>query len=219
MTPLEEIPVRIRSGAAWLEGDVHIADGAEAIIAFPCGKGHGHRSPRHRRMAAVLAEACLGTLLFDVTIVGENDERAEDIALATDRLLAATDWLRAQSRTRHLPIGYLAFGTAAAAALRAAADRSETVGAVVSLEGRPDLAGDALARVRAHVLFIVAGEDDPAIRLHEEAEDFVRAPERLRILPGAGHGFEPPSAFEQAAHLARNWFAEHLVRRPASREA
>ncbi len=72
------------------------------------------------------------------------------------RLVAALEWLAQEPNTRNLPAGLFGASTGAAAALMAAAEQPERVYAVVSRGGRPDLAGDALERVTAPVLLVVA---------------------------------------------------------------
>jgi dienelactone hydrolase len=66
-----------------------------------------------------------------------------DIGLLAERLVGATGWLRDDPDTQNLRIGYFGASTGAGAALVAAAERSDEVGAVVSRGGRPDLAGEA----------------------------------------------------------------------------
>ena len=56
---------------------------------------------------------------------------------------AQPDWLARAPEMAGFPIGYFGASTGAAAALIAAAERPEEVGAVVSRGGRPDLAGGA----------------------------------------------------------------------------
>jgi dienelactone hydrolase len=82
--------------------------------------------------------------------------------LLASRLTGVADWLAAEEETRHLRIGFFGASTGAGAALLAAAERADLVGAVVSRDGRPDLAGPVLAKVRAPTLLIV-GEHDPAV--------------------------------------------------------
>ncbi|PYJ51879.1 MAG: hydrolase, partial [Verrucomicrobia bacterium] len=76
--------------------------------------------------------------------------------------------------TRNLRIGYFGSSTGGAAALVAAAELPQQVGAVVSRGGRPDLAGAALPKVQAPTLLIVGGEDDIVIELNEQARDQMR---------------------------------------------
>jgi putative phosphoribosyl transferase len=81
---------------------------------------------------------------------------------------------------------------------------------VVSRGGRPDLAGDALRRVRAPTLLIVGGDDDQVIPLNELALAQLECEKRLEIVPGATHLFEEPGTLDRVAELAARWFAEHL---------
>ena len=93
----------------------------------------------------------------------------------------------------------------------AAAELGEEIGAVVSRGGRPDLAGDALSKVKSPTLLIVGGLDYPVIRMNEDAYRQLNCEKELKIVPGATHLFEEPGALEEVAHLAAEWFQQHLV--------
>jgi pimeloyl-ACP methyl ester carboxylesterase len=82
----------------------------------------------------------------------------------------------------------------------------------VSRGGRPDLAGEALRRVRAPTLLIVGGNDPEVLRLNQQALAALGGESRLEIVPGATHLFEEPGTLERVAVLARNWFLRHLSR-------
>ena len=58
-----EKPIQIRIGSILLSGDLNIPDGAQGVVLFAHGSGSGRHSPRNRRVAKVLQEAGLGTLL------------------------------------------------------------------------------------------------------------------------------------------------------------
>ena len=90
------------------------------------------------------------------------------------------------------------------------------VGAIVSRGGRPDLAGAALARVRAPTLLIVGGNDIPVIGMNQEAMAQLHVENKLEIVPGATHLFEEPGALEEVARLAREWFERYLSGRQRS---
>jgi dienelactone hydrolase len=159
----------------------------------------------------------LATLLFDLLTPEEElvDTRTAelrfDIDLLAKRLVHATTWAKQQEQTSALRIGYFGSSTGGAAALVAAAEPPQEVGAVVSRGGRPDLAGDALPKVKAPTLLIVGGEDDIVIELNEQARDQMRCKVKLEIIPGATHLFEEPGALEQVAKLASDWFVAHLA--------
>ena len=108
-------------------------------------------------------------------------------------------------------VGYFGASTGAGAALWAAAELGDEIGAVVSRGGRPDLAAARLPEVRAPVLLIVGGHDEIVIELNREARSLLRAPSELAIVPGATHLFEEPGALEEVSRLAGDWFERHLM--------
>jgi len=217
---IEHLEAPITIGDLRLAGDLEIPENAAAIVAFAHGSGSSRRSPRNREVAAVLHDAGLATLLFDLLTEEEAEADAYsrrygfDIPLLADRLVGATDWLTAEPRTRGLRLGYFGASTGAAAALVAAAERPHVVGAVVSRGGRPDLAEDALRRVQAPTLLIVGGQDAPVIDLNRQALAQIKAPRRLEIVRNATHLFEEPGALEDVSRLAQRWFDEHLIAHP-----
>jgi putative phosphoribosyl transferase len=215
-------PVRVGTGAAMLEGELRLPQGARGVVLFAHGSGSSRHSPRNRYVAALLNEAKLATLLLDLLTPAEEaiDARTAqlrfDIGLLAERLIGATDWLTEQPATRALRIGYFGASTGAAAELVAAAERPGIVGAVVSRGGRPDLAGPALAHVRAPTLLIVGGDDPQVIELNRQALAALPCVKQLVIIPGATHLFEEPGALEQVARLARQWFERYLVQARAA---
>lgn len=212
-----ERTVSVSAGPVELEGDLSVPGDTAGVVLFAHGSGSGRHSPRNRQVARALQERGLATLLIDLLTQDEEevDLRTRhlrfDIGLLAERLAGATDWLRRNPDTRNLRIGYFGASTGAGAALVAAAERPEAVGAIVSRGGRPDLAGDALSLVQAPTLLIVGGEDQPVIGMNEEALAQLRAEKRLQIVPGAGHLFEEPGALDEVARLAADWFTRHLV--------
>jgi len=213
----EERLVRIAAGSVLLEGNLSLPAGARGVVLFAHGSGSSRHSPRNRHVARLLNQAKLATLLVDLLTADEEaiDLRTAhlrfDIGLLAERLIAATDWLTQQPATRELRVGYFGASTGAGAALVAAAERPEVVGAVVSWGGRPDLAGPALARVRAPTLLIVGGNDVPVIELNQAALAQLRCEKQLVIVPGATHLFEEPGALDEVAQLAREWFERYLT--------
>jgi putative phosphoribosyl transferase len=200
-----------------LEGSLALPEGAAGLVLFAHGSGSSRFSPRNRYVAGVLRRAGLGTLLIDLLTASEEEEEERytrhlrfDIGLLARRLVGVTHWLRSEPATRLLGIGYFGSSTGAAAALAAAATEPDRIGAVVSRGGRPDLAAEALPRVRAPTLLIVGGEDLDVLELNREALDLLQTEKRLEVVPGATHLFEEPGALERAAELASRWFASHL---------
>jgi len=200
-----------------LDGDIHkgslsLPAGAQGIVVFAHGSGSSRLSGRNRFVAERLAEAGVATLLFDLLTEAEDRDYAMrfDIELLTRRLIGATTWVREQTVTRVLALGYFGASTGAAAALKAAATLGDSVRAVVSRGGRPDLAMADLPEVRAPVLLIVGGNDDVVIELNQSAYERLTGRKEMHIVRGATHLFEEPGALDEVARLAAAFFVRHL---------
>jgi dienelactone hydrolase len=209
--------VEVSAGSVRLEGNLAIPAEAKGIVLFAHGSGSSRHSRRNRFVAQALRENGLATLLIDLLTEAEEAVDVQtrhlrfSIDLLAERLVGATDWLALQPTTYKLKVGYFGASTGAGAALVAAAKRSDSVGAVVSRGGRPDLAGSVLPQVQAPTLLIVGGNDLPVIGLNREALEQLRTTKKLEIVPGATHLFEEPGTLEEVARLASNWFQHYLT--------
>jgi len=195
------------------EGLVGLPAGpASGIVLFAHGSGSSRLSPRNALVAEALQRAGLATLLFDLLTDGEAVSRVNvfDIALLAERLDQAANWTAASAAGKDLPIGFFGASTGAAAALVAAAGRTD-IRAVVSRGGRPDLADDALDKVTAPTLLIVGGHDREVLALNRAAYSRMQCEKRLAVVPGATHLFEEPGTLEAVVELARDWFLRHLA--------
>ena len=201
----------VESDGVALPGDLTIPGQAIAVVVFAHGSGSSRRSPRNIRVADRLHREGLGTLLFDLLIDAEAEERrkAFDIELLARRLGAAVGWVRGRSELDGLPLGLFGASTGAAAALVVAAG-TPNITAIVSRGGRPDLAGEALGRVTAPTLFVVGGLDRQVLGLNRAAQARMRCETRLEIVPGATHLFEEPGGLDRVAELAAAWFRDHV---------
>jgi len=208
--------VRVPVGGAFLNGDLSRPAKAQGLVVFAHGSGSSRLSPRNQYVARVLEGRGLATLLIDLLTPHEEaiDEQTRhlrfDIPLLAGRLVAIVEWLKHQTDTASLPIGLFGASTGGGAALMAAAARPQHVGAVVSRGGRPDLAGDALPRVKAPTLLIVGEHDETVVELNRDAMSRMGAHVSLVIVPGATHLFEEPGTLERVADLAATWFVQHL---------
>jgi len=195
-----------------LAGTLRVPADARGLIVFAHGSGSSRLSPRNMAVAEGLNARSFATLLFDLLTADEEADRANvfDIPLLARRLGDAVRWLEGQTVAR-LTLGLFGASTGAAAALVAAAVSPQRVGAVVSRGGRPDLAGDALHRVKAPTLLIVGGADHGVIELNQRALELLLAPKALEIVPGATHLFPEPGALNAVIELAARWFERYLT--------
>lgn len=212
----EELNVQIPAGGVVLEGTWDVPDKSPGVVVFVHGSGSSRLSPRNQFVAGEIRKKGLGTLLFD--LLTQEEEREDevtrelrfDIDFLASRLLEVTDWLLAQPGCVGKRIGFFGSSTGGAAALVAAAQLGNRVGAVVSRGGRPDLAMPVLGKVTCPTLFIVGGCDDVVLQLNEEALEQLHCEKALKVIPGATHLFEEYGALPQVAHHAAVWFRHHL---------
>lgn len=196
-----------------LSGILGIPTKPTGVVLFAHGSGSGRFSPRNRFVAQHLQQGGIATLLLDLLVTDEEEDRRNvfDIDLLAERVLMASTWLRENAGTKHLPLGYFGASTGAGAALQAAARASFRIGAIVSRGGRPDLAERFLPHVTAPTLLLVGGEDQPVIEMNRHAYRLLRCSKQLTIITGATHLFEEPGTLEQVAEQALKWFQQHLV--------
>jgi dienelactone hydrolase len=200
-----------------IEADLRIPDRAAGIVIFAHGSGSSRFSRRNRAVAGHLQANGFATLLLDLLTRDEEAidlqtrEHRFDVDMLGRRVVRATDWTRTHGALKALSIGYFGASTGAAAALIAAAERPNLVGAVVSRGGRPDLAGDALQNVRAPTLLIVGSADEPVVEMNILAMRRMSAPVEMQIVPGATHLFEEPGTLDEVMRHATAWFRRHLA--------
>jgi dienelactone hydrolase len=198
-----------------VRGDVTHVDDPRGLVIFVHGSGSSRLSARNRHVAQILNRGRCETLLADLLTAQEDAVDARtgalrfDIPMLSARTVAMVDW----ARSFGLPIGLFGASTGAAAAIRAAGERPDDVGAVVSRGGRVDLAGPAIEALRAPLLMIVGSRDAPVIEIQREIAPRLRCEYREAVVPHATHLFEEPGTLDVVAALATEWFEEHLIPR------
>jgi putative phosphoribosyl transferase len=216
---IRELRINLQLDEVTLEGHLAVPEDPHGIVIFAHGSGSSRHSPRNRFVARRLNESHLATLLFDLLTEEEHalDQATGhlrfDIRLLGRRLVGAVDSVARRPETAGMNIGLFGASTGAAAALVAAAERTNEISAVVSRGGRPDLAWESLRQVMAPTLLIVGEIDPVVIDLNQRAYEQLKREKRIDIVNGATHLFEEPGALEAVADLATHWFARHLKER------
>jgi dienelactone hydrolase len=209
--------VRIPTAGVIVDGDIVVPAAAVGVVLFAHGSGSSRHSPRNRMVAARFQVDGYATLLMDLLTPEEEqiDNRTRklrfDIPRLAARLTGAIRWLADQAATRSLPVALFGASTGAAAALQAAAEVPDLVKLVISRGGRPDLAGDALERVRAPTQLIVGGRDVEVLALNKAAAARLAGPSEIAVVPGATHLFEEPGTLDRVVELALDALARHLA--------
>lgn len=106
------------------------------------------------------------------------------------------------------PVGCAGSASAGAGAILAAVQRPDLISAVVSINGRTDLAMDALRSLRTPSLLLV--NDMPVLRMNREAVSQIRCERRIEVVHGDG-----PEACRALAEKTARWFADRFAPVPA----
>ncbi|GAA4880470.1 phosphoribosyltransferase family protein [Actinomycetospora straminea] len=206
-------------------GHLTVPVDARGLVVLAAASGSSRFDARQRATARALRAAGLATLVVD--LLTPREEIVRDCVFGTDvlatRLAGVVADTRRRDVCRDLPVGVLAEGAAAAAALVVAARRTD-VATVVSCDGRPDLVARWLPRVTAPVLLVV-GDRDPALAdRHRDARAALGGDSRLRVVTGSGRtettdlAADTPSPLDlptRPVELAREWFVRTLSRSAA----
>ena len=207
-----ELDIQLDHSGTLLQGDLQVPDEAIGCVVFVHGSGSNRHSVRNQRVARMLRAHRIGSLVFDLLSEAEEVEDAathshrSDIEWLGDRVRQVTAWLGDRPEVAGLPFGYFGASDGAAVALYAAAQ--ESVQAIVTRGGRPDLALEALPQVTAPTLLIVGGDDRELIRLNWLAYERLAARKRVEVVPGASRLFEEAGKLDEVARLSAAWFTE-----------
>ena len=166
-----------------------------------------------------LHTAGFGLLALDLLDEAEAQHPAAafDLPRLAGRLVAAAVWLSHRPEARRHRLSFVAAGTAAAAALQAAAELGGLISAVVSLSGRVDLAAPCLPAIAAPTLLIVSRRDRLVLDANRDAERHLNSASQLVVAPSFRYlrrRLANPAGFE--ALLAVDWLAQHAGARPTT---
>ena len=174
------------------------------VVSGPAGE-----SVAQTRLAAELNRNAVATL--SVNLLADDEQQLDsrtghfryDADFLAHRLLDVTQWVTMNPELQSLPIGYAGHALGAAAALVAAALRPDSVAAVVSINGRTDLASDYLRAVKTPTLLVL--NDMPVLRMNRDAIAQIRGEKRIEIIHAEGE-----TAMELFVQKSVRWFADKL---------
>lgn len=194
-----------------LEAHRRVPEHSDRLAVFVHGSGSSRHSRRNNHVAETLERDGVASLLFDLLTEEEDRSRETrfDIDLLTTRVINVLDWIADDEALSGLAPHLFGSSTGAAAAIRAAADGEHEVRSVVSRGGRPDMAGEALDRLRTPCLLVVGGNDPQVLSLNRDAKERIPGEVELRVVEGATHLFEEPGALDEVARHASEWIRAH----------
>jgi hypothetical protein len=221
---LRSQPCRIVSfptGPVSLEATLTVPAGAIGLVLFATDDELNGTSMVSDMVAQQLHRGGLGILQFKLLTSAETAKHPAqsplrfNMGLLTQRLVCAAHWIADEDEARYLPLAFFGSGTAAGAALVAAADLGRQISSVVSYSGRPDLAGNALRRVRSATLLIAGQKDLTTANCNREAYDMLACEKQICVIPQGTPELEEAGVIEETARVAADWYRQHF--KPVSR--
>jgi len=200
--------VCVEAAGARLAGEIRLPSEPRGFVLFASSRDLVRLDRRQAALGEALNKRGLGTLLFDLVQTTDDEETEGDLEALTERLLGATGWSFEQRGVKGLPLGYVGSSLGSAAALVAAVALGPRVSAVVSHGGRPDLAGDGLAKVLAPTLLLIAGDDVVEAQAAVAAARKLCSAHQIRSV----NAHRPRTGAWEAAPLICDWLQWHLGR-------
>lgn len=196
-----------------LPGTLCVPNRARGLVILAHGSEPKSLRIRNTLLAATLNAREMATLQFEFLSAEEEKDETNitDIRLLTVRLIQALRWAREEERVAHLPVGLMGIDTGGAAALVTAAALDATIKAVVSWDGRPDLAAADLAHVHAPTLFVTGDRDAEIIAAMEDAVARLAEPKAFAIVSGSIDPVSHPEALGAAIDATALWFEHYLM--------
>lgn len=190
-----------------LPGALSVPHRARALALFASCRGWSGITVEEALLARDLRERGIATLNFDLICLGEADDPRLIFELnqLTERLRRATRWALAQTDLSGLSLAYVGMGTAAAAAVSAAAaDEAEMpLSAIVAWNGRLDLAADSLRTLAVPTLLMIGSSDRSLARINARADAALAGEHRLETVSGGGDS-------RQLTEAIADWLVDHV---------
>lgn len=198
---MERLHVRIPlHGGTTLDASLFTPRLARGAVIVATSGGDGAFPARDRQLASVLEQLHLATMVIDL-VAGEPVPISA--GLLAQRLVHATEWMRHQHPG--LRVGYVGIGTAATAALVAAAQHPESAAAVVAWSPRPQQAGAWLDTLTAPVLLLAGERDADAVEQCREALPHLPAFCQSHVVENATGDFHTPAVVADAVQRTASW--------------
>ena len=218
VAPVRRFAETISIGEIELAAEISVPGNSKRLVLCVHAADNGHDA-RIQAVARDLHRAGISTVVAELLTEEEtvDDEVADknrlDLPLLSGRVTAMKRWIAGQPGLSGLALGYLGTDTGASAALWAASRPPDLPKAVVSLGGRPDLAGPRLGYLQVPTLFITGSKSTFLLDMTRFAFSILprQTTADLEVIAGASHGLQEADAFRHGAELARAWFERFLA--------
>lgn len=202
--------INVPIDGGYIESTIHKPPEARVIVLISHAPGSGCFNVRNRQLADQLSQAGFATLLCDWTKVKEMNEHFDHFKMAQS-LASVVRWLKSHRSFKDLSPVFYGTGTGAVFSLIAASQMDDSIKAVVSRNGRLEIAKDHLHKVKSPTLIAVGEKDYHLLESNRKAYEKLGCKKRLVIMPGITPFFEEPKKVERIGRLSIDWILKHSL--------
>lgn len=180
------------------------------LVVFAHGLMSGRRSPRSLPIAEALLSVGIAAFLFDFTGHGDSEGSLEESTFTrqVDDLSHAVAYARGLEAIDSQRWGLN--GASSGGAVAVALSVKESPLAMVLRGPRLDDVMHLAARITCPTL-IVQGELDPLLPVSGQFYRHMACIKDLKVIRGADHIFQDPTAFQEALAATVEWFSRYLT--------
>ena len=196
-----------------INSTLHAPRDANTIVLISHPPGIGRFNQRNRLLMEQLDQAGLASLLCDwsqIKMVLEKQGDFNPLKMAQS-LAFIIRWLKSQRTFKDFSTALYGSGTGAAFSVIAASEMDESVKAIVSRNGRLELAEDYLNKVKTPTLVAVGEKDYRLFELNRKAYKKLECPKQFVMMPGITPFFEVPKKMEHMGRLSIDWIKKNSM--------
>ena len=180
-------PALIWTGKVMLEGRIAVPSQTRAVAVIATAPSLPDATRDEQLLAHLHA---VDIAVIEVPLLTEDESQFDtrtshyrhDTEFLCQRFIDIALWVRRNRNMSELPVICIGSSGGAAGAIAAGAQRPDVVSAVVSIDGRTDLAVDYLRSLTVPTLLVV--KDMPVLRMNREALKQIRGERRIEIVHG-----------------------------------
>lgn len=192
----------------FIDSTIHKPPEAKVIVLISHAPGSGRFNLRNKKLAEQLAGAGFATLLYDWSRVKEFHKNINHLKMGQN-LAFIIRWLKSHRTFKDLSPVLYGSGTGAAFSIIAASEMGDSVKAVVSRNGRLELADNYLHKVKSATFLAVGDKDYRLLELNKKAYKKLECPKKFVVVPGITPFFEEPKKVERVGQLSIEWIQRY----------
>jgi putative phosphoribosyl transferase len=195
-----------------VKGELSIPDNSKGLVIFALDDGGAQIRGELSQIIKQHYDYGFTTLVFDLE-GGPPDEVKDSLSVPerlTEKLIGVTKWCFEKPELKRQKIGFWGFGLGSVVALSTAAYWGTKIKAVVSVDGRPDLAMAELDLIEAPILLAVTGDTKEAVDSNRKAYIKIGSTKKMELLSKSKKMCDESGVWDRVFTLSAAWFDRFL---------